>query len=216
MNSASAGYHIPSSTESTMIPDFPHLKRRVNTRLLRFVRQQMPIVAPLLRDVLSYTQHEGRRGELTRADTSSDTTQLEAAQFRFELPKDEMRTLDFGSLKRRLTELAEQIAAHRSQLMLTRVGEAAAAVGNEVDAGGELKPEHLLEVMRKVHVDFDPVTNKPKPGFAWVMHPETATKVIAKAQEWEKDPTFIAELNRVEDQQREEWRAREARRKLAG
>jgi hypothetical protein len=126
-----------------------------------------------------------------------------------------MRTLDLPSLKRRLAELAEQIAAYRSRLMLMRVGEAAAAAGNEVKAGGELKPEHLLEAMRNVHVDFDPVTNKPKPGLSWVMHPDTATKLIAKMQEWEKDPTFMAELNQIEDQQREEWRAREARRKLA-
>lgn len=198
-----------------MLPDFPHLKRRVNTRLLRFVREQVPILAPLLRDVSSYTQHEGRRGDLTRADASTDTTLFEAAQFRFELPREEMRGFDLESLRRRLTELAGQIAAHQSQLMLTRVGEAAAAVGNEVNVGGELKPEHFLEMMRKVHVDFDPVTNKPKPGFSWVMHPDTATKVIAKVQEWEKDSTFMAELSRIEDQQREEWRAREARRILA-
>jgi len=198
-----------------VLPDFPDLKRRVNTRLLRFVREQVPIVAPLLRDVSAYTQHEGRRGELTRADASTDTTLFKAAHFRFELPKEEMHTIDLASLRRRLIELAEQIAAHQSHLMLTRVGEAAAAVGNEVNVGGELKPEHLLDVMRKVHVDFDPATNKPKPGFSWVMHPDTATKVIAKVQEWEKDPAFMAELSRIEDQQREAWRAREARRILA-
>ncbi len=211
--SASAEIVLPMQDD--MLPDFPHLKRRVNTRLLRFVREQVPALAPLLRDVSSYMQHEGSRGDLIRADESRDSTTFEAAHFEFELPKEEMRVLDIEALKRRLMELAEQLAAHQSRLMLTRVGEAATAVGNEVNAGGDLRPEHVLEVMRKLQVDFDPLTNKPKPGRAWVMHPDTAAKVVAKMQQWEKDPLFIAELNRIEDQQREDWRAREARRILA-
>lgn len=198
-----------------MLPDYPDLKAKAGARLMQFVRSQVPRIAPFLREVTSYAQHEGKRGHLTRADQSTDTIHFPGTQISVEMSRDDMRSLDAAGLRRHLLSLAEQAAEHQAKLLLTRVGEAAASVGNEIDAGGELKPEHLLEMLRKVQTDFDPVTGHRKPGQMWVMHPDMAKKVLPKVQEWEKDPDIITELVRIEDEQREQWRAREARRILA-
>jgi hypothetical protein len=197
-----------------MLPEFPELKRKLNRLLARMLREQLPLVAPLLEDISTFTQHEGKRGELTRADSSTDSTDFEIARIGVEISKDDMRVFSPEKIRRRIRDFAEQLAEHQSRLMLTRVGEAAAAVGNSVDAKGELKPEHLLDAMRSIHVDFDPETLKPKPGLKFVLHPDTAAKLMPKVKEWEQDPAIIAELQKIEDHQREEWRAREARRTL--
>ena len=63
-------------------------------------------------------------------------------------------------------------------------------------------------------MDFDPQTLQPKPGWVWVMHPNMAASVIPKVNEWEKDPTFNAKRERIMVVKREEWRDREANRKL--
>lgn len=198
-----------------MLPDFPCLKNRVNRQLLLFVKAQIPVVTPLLRDVSSFVQHEGVQTAMTRADDSHEAIDYARGEFKFTIPTEEMRTFDMDALRTRLVQLAEQIGEHQSKLMLARISEAAESVGNTINANGEFKPEHLLDILRKVHVDFDPTTGKRRPGFSWVMHPDTADKVLAKVSAWESDQDFRRELQRVEDEQREAWRAREARRKLA-
>jgi hypothetical protein len=198
-----------------MLPDFPDLKRRTNNRLSQFIRAQVPQVAPLLSDVATYIQHEGRAGGLTREDSSYDETELKGEPFPLALSREEMKTMDGDVLRIRLIELAKQIAEYQTKLMLSRVSEAVDSVGNSVSTGGELRPEHLLEALQKVHIDFDPVTEERKPGFKWVMHPDTAKAVMAKVTEWEKDQSFQDEMERIEKKQKEDWRAREARRTLA-
>lgn len=74
----------------------------------------------------------------------------------------------------------------------------------------------ILEIFRTVEMEFDPKTLQLLPGFQFVMHPETAAKVVPKIQEWEKDPEFKAKHERIMERKREEWRDREARRKLVG
>ena len=69
-------------------------------------------------------------------------------------------------------------------------------------------------MFRKVEMDFDPQTLQPKPGFVFVMHPDTAASMVPKVKEWEKDPTIKAEYERIIAVKREEWRDREANRKL--
>ena len=100
--------------------------------------------------------------------------------------------------------------------MLEVVEEAAEEVGNVVHADGELTQDKYLEIFRTIDMDFDPTTLKLAPGFRWVMHPDMAARVVPKVQEWEKDPAFNAKYERIMATKREEWRDREARRKLVG
>ncbi len=59
---------------------------------------------------------------------------------------------------------------------------------------------------RNVDMDFDPETLMPKPGFMWVMHPDTAATVVPKAKEWEKDPASQRRYEPILSTKREEWR----------
>lgn len=197
-----------------MLPDFPGLKNRISGQLLRFVRAQIPILEPALSNAAAYRQHEGRDTLMERADGSSESLDYPRAEFKLQMSKAEMRTLDMNALRAQLVGLAQQIAEHQSGMMFARIAEAAEAVGNTVATGGELKPEHILEMMRQIQTDFDPITEERKPGLAWVMHPDMAEKVRAKVSAWERDPNFTEAVRRAEEEQREAWRAREARRKL--
>lgn len=198
-----------------MLPDYPELKAKASARLIQFVRAQVPQIAPLLREISSYAQHEGKHGHLTRADKSTDTVSFPGTQIRITISQEEMRVFDIGALRAHLISMAEQMAEYQMTMMLSRVGEAAASVGNSIAVGGELTADHLLEALRRVQTDFDPSTGTRLPGQAWVMHPDQAARLIPKIQEWERDPSIIAELAKIEDIHREEWRAREARRILA-
>jgi hypothetical protein len=126
-----------------------------------------------------------------------------------------MRQFDMQAIQRKLIELARRVGEAQAKRMLEVAGEAADSVGNAVHADGELTPDKFLEVFRRVQMDFDPDTLQPGRDFVWVMHPDTAASVVPKIKEWENDPVFNARYEAIISLKREEWRDREASRKLA-
>jgi hypothetical protein len=200
-----------------VLPDFVRVKRIMNRRLLRWLETQISATNPLIQNVSRFSQHEGKMTTLHRADDSKSDINFREAGAEFTQGRAEMRQFDIEAIKRKLLEVARSMGEQQSKRMLELVNEAATESGNVVNAGGqELTADHLFEMLRKVQMDFDPRTGNPTPGFTWVMHPDMAAKVIPKIKEWEKDPAFNAEHERIMSEKREEWRAREANRKLVG
>ena len=193
-----------------MLPDFTRVKTRTNRDLGRWVRQQIPIVAPLLKGVATFQQHEGRTSTIVREDGSEDPTDYHTISGESVMNRDEMKRFDLEVVHQKLRELAIQIGQAQTQGLLKAVEKAANSVGNVVHAGGKLTPDKYLEVFRKIEMDFDPQTLQPTVGHVQVMHPDMATKV----KEWEKNPVFKAEFEQIMAVKREEWRDREANRKL--
>lgn len=197
-----------------MLPDFKKAKDRAHRDLLRWVRRSIPAVTPLIQGVATVRQHEGRSGSIVRPDETRDTIDYQPQSFELALSRDEMKRSDLRILQEKLKTLSEQIGQAQTKRMLQVAGEAADSVGNVVHADGNLTQDHFLEMLRRVQMDFDPETLQPAPGFFWVMHPDTAASIIPKVKEWEKDPEFNARYERVMEEKREEWRDREADRKL--
>lgn len=109
--------------------------------------------------------------------------------------------------------MAEQFAEQQAKLMFTRISEAVEQVGNVVSAGDRGLNEAFLDMQRRLDVDFDPDTLEPK-NQVLVIHPDEADKFMSEAAKWEKDPDFVAEMEKIRQQQIEAWRARENHRKL--
>ena len=197
-----------------MLPDFTRIKTRVNRDLLRWVRRQIPAVAPLMQGVATFHQHEGKVGKIVREDESEDSIDYCPVSCEFVLNREEMKHFDLKTIQQKLIEVANEIGQAQTQQMLAAAGEAAESVGNVVRTDGELTPDKFLDVFRQVEMDFDPQTLRPKPGSTFVMHPETAASMVPKVKEWEKDPMLKAEYERIIAVKREDWRDREANRKL--
>lgn len=199
---------------NSMLPDFTRVKTRINRNLGRWVRQQIPIEAPLLKGVATFRQHEGRTSTIVRENGSEDPTDYQTFTGESVMNRDEMKRFDGETFHQKLRELAIQIGEAQTQGLLKAAGEAADSVGNVVRTGGELTPDKFFEVYRTVEMDFDPQTLQPTPGFVWVMHPDVAASVVQKVREWEKNPAFKAKFEKIMAAKREEWRDREANRKL--
>ena len=167
-----------------------------------------------MQGVATFRQHEGKTGMIVRADKSEDSMDYRLVSCESVLNREEMKRFDSKVLLEKLTEFANQIGQAQTQHLLKAAEKAADSVGNVVHACGELTPEKYLEVFRQVEMDFDAQTLQLKPGFVWVMHPDMAASVVPKVKEWEKDPAFKAEYEQIMTMKREEWRDREANRKL--
>jgi hypothetical protein len=198
-----------------MLPDFPEAKAMMQSQLLKWVRAQIPIISPILGQISHYTQHEGRRSELVREDRSVAETTMSAFRGSITFSRDEMRSFDLHSIQEKFQTLAEELATHQSTTLLKSVAEAAESVGNTVDGEGKpLTQEKFLDLFRKVQMEFDPVTEKVSAGFQFVMHPDTAAKVVPLVKEWEQDAEFVRRHEEIMEQQRTAWRVRESRRTL--
>lgn len=197
-----------------MLPDFTVVKARVNRDLSRWANQQIRTIEPLLDGVSTIQQHEGKAGRIVRTNESEAPIDYRSVSTEFVQKREELKHSDIKTIQEKLLKGANEIAQAQVRHMLAAAGEAAESVGNVVDAGGELTPDKFLDVFRKIEMDFDPHTLQPSPGSIFVMHPETAASVAPKVKQWEKDPEFKAEYERIIAANREEWRDREADRKL--
>ncbi len=159
-------------------------------------------------------QHEGRAGRFFRADGSQHSFDYCAISGETTLDREEMKHFNPTTILKKLNEVIYQVAKGQTRQMTKVAQESAESAGNVIDADGKLTPETYLDMFRQVEVDFDPRTLKLSPSFTIVMHPETAAWVMPKVKEWEKDPSFRSEYQRIIAMKREEWRGREANRKL--
>ena len=198
-----------------MLPDYRKIKARVQREFMKWAQSQIPVASPLLKGIAKFRQHEGRIGRLRRVDQSESTIDYGRSESEFSLTREEMRTFDVAAIQRKLLKVAEDFGNDQTKRLLEVATQAADESGNFVDGQGEeLSPSQVFEMLRRVHMDFDPVTLQPKPGMSFVMHPDMATRILPRMAAWDRDPEFNAEYQRIIDQKREEWRAREARRKL--
>src|SRR6266849_1523743 len=167
----------PRGRGDQMLPDLATVKRRANRDLLRWVRLQVPVLTPLIQGIGTFRQHEGRLLRMVRRDESEDTSGLRQSEFSLALEREDMRRFDLVAIQKKLSQLAKEMGDDQAKRLLEVVGQAADSVGNVVHAGGEPKPDHFFEILRRVEMDFDAKTLQPVPGFMWVMHPDTAAKL---------------------------------------
>jgi hypothetical protein len=205
---------MPAIPDITMLPDFTKVKSRANRNLLRWVRHQIPAVTPLIQGITTFRQHEGKAGTIVRTDKSEAGIDYRQSEFEFVIDRNEMRTLDFPAIHQKLADLAKRVGADQERQLLELAAKDAESAGNVVHAGGEFTPDDLLEVIRRVPEDFDPETLQPEPGAVFVLHPETAAKILPMVKQWEQDPEFKRKLEEIRNRKLEEWRDREANRKL--
>jgi hypothetical protein len=197
-----------------MFPDFPEYKSRIQKLLLRRVQHAIKEIAPVLGEIHTFRQHEGNSGVLARSDGSTDVMDFPEITSELKLSHEEMKSLSLEQVAERLQSVARDFASAQMKLMVKKVSEAADTVGNTVSAGGgDFTPELFFEMIRKIHIDFDPETGAPQfPTF--LVHPSQGDKLRNKLEQWSSNPELHTEYTKILQTKFEEWRAREDLRKL--
>jgi len=196
-----------------VLPDFPQVKKKILQQIAGAINQY-PKQDQFLGSMSRLVQHEGDRTTLEREDGS--TSIIDYAE-----PIEAVATLSTEDIRRHgpvatqkvVRELARDIAQGLAQRAIKKFEEATDEVGNTVDAKGEpFSAELHLEVLRKLRLTFADDGTWVIPQLA--AHPKHKDKIEAVLREAGKDPAFVAERDKIVNQQREEWRAREANRRL--
>jgi hypothetical protein len=199
-----------------LLPDFHSVKALLNRRALNYMRTYMDKADPVIRQIRKTIQHEGHLHSYTTVGGERrEMAYNNALEGRIEFSREERTSgkLTVQEVFGRLQKAADDMVGQAARHMYEMIGRAATEAGNRVSGGGgPMTIDLFLEAIERMEVDFDEETDKPT--FQLVMGPEQAAKTKQLADEWESNSEYSARHDALMKRKREEWHAREARRKL--
>lgn len=151
-------------------------------------------------------EYEGELNEETKLEEISGTATI--------LPE-ELKKDGKTALKKALDGAAEEIAKKQAGMVLKELNESTAKSGNVVDGGGKpLSFELVMKAMKKIVIDFDGEGN-PRLS-TLLVHPSQRPRIEKMIEDMRTDQDKQKQWEDLLREKREEWRGREADRKLVG
>jgi len=198
-----------------MIPDFAVLKEELNGAITRFMRDRFKFHQGPLSDVPQGRIFEGRRNIIVREDGSEDETKMQELSAETRISADEIRELHLPKLLQKLDDSVKEMAAAQAQHFYQTMSEGVEKVGNTIDGGGQpLTAELFLQAMEKIWIDFNADSSPQMPEVH--ISPNQTDNVKRMIERLESEPHLKRRFDQIMLKKREEWRAREADRKLVG
>jgi len=197
-----------------MLPDFPRLKERL-LRLTWFEHRGRIQADDLIGAIRAVPYFEGRGFATGDVDGHVEHTKAEVMAFPYEIERSAIIERGLDALRESLAKMTALQIQAMHEMLLRKSGEAAAKVGNRVDAGGQpFSAELYFKVLETVEIDFDELGRPDIAAMRMVMHPDQAERVRVLMDQWQEDESFQQRYKEIMLKKRDEWRDRESNRKL--
>ena len=196
-----------------MLPDFVQVKQRVHELLMHFMQGRVRHHLGFMSQVPRVVIPEGQHNRLVRSDGSVDDTKLRRIQGSEEISTDPKKGLHFDEVLQKLDAIAKQMADEQQRQMFARINEVTEKTGNVTKAPlKDFGLKHLNDMLEKMQIDFDEKGEPRLPSM--VCGPKMADSIMARREEIEADVGEKARKAEILDLKKEEFRARESRRRL--
>lgn len=195
-----------------MLPDFPETKILFNRFFRTYMRQRAREISPYGAVQTRYF-HEGRAMKITRADQSESTSDMEQLSVLFEIKHDEIENLTLQKAIAKhdamIVEMVQKQTNFIRERMSSEIPESQCldAKGRRFDA------QTVLDVLEKMQIEFYP---DGTPHEIFLDPPPTPETMAAVDKEFESNAELKMKFDKMMEKKKEEWRAREADRKLVG
>ncbi len=200
---------------TAVLPDFPEPKAKANELLLKRFDQTRRSELGIFDEMQQMVLPEGDRLLFVSEDGVEREVSFVPVQAKFSIPAAELPTLTLEQVAAKIDQAAKQMAKQQHERILKEFTRAVQAVGNELDAKRQpFEPEHILKNLERLHIDFDQSGNARLPKL--IVHPDMEPRAKRVLERLEMDPVLRKRLAEIIAMKREEWRARESRRKLVG
>ncbi len=197
-----------------MLPDFPETKATILSDAHGTIQRMIHAQHPVLAEIKSYIQHEGRAMRYEQVGYGEKRQELEAHSFPVEIKVEEVPTLFGNALTEKLRKLADAVGERQMTILLAKHEEATLMTGNRFDAGGRpMNGDLLLQMTETLPIDFD-LSGNILPSSTFLTHPDMMPVYKAAIEEIENDPELQARHRDNVSKQYNEWLDRENRRKL--
>ena len=158
---------------------------------------------------------EGKSTAIIRSSGEKDSVKMVTAGSTIELKAEEISKLTLQKVIELIDNAALEIAKQKERLAIDTLNEVTNKTGNIVSGAGKpLSADNIIEVMEKISLDFN-----AKGEAEWstiVVHPDMGDALKRAIDVLDTEPTTKQRLEAVLLKKREEWRGREASRKLVG
>jgi hypothetical protein len=191
-----------------MLPDFPESKREIHKKLVQLTERLEREKAPLLAQIKSFAQHEGKVHSYDRIGAKPVSEGYEELKVPLTITFSEVPDLVGDRLLAKIDAMATVLATTRMEMFRRKFDEVTREVGNALDAkGAPFTQDMFFRMLERVDMEFGPDN---QPTTTWHTTPEL-TKVY---ESWQTDPSFRARYEEILDRKRDAWRDRESDRKL--
>jgi len=195
-----------------MLPDFPETKKLILSRITKEIDRLEKIKDPVLADIKRVVQHEGISMKFDQVGYGKKVQDAEQHSVEFHIKSEEVPDLYGANLDRKIDELAQKTSSLKMKSFFARVDEATEQTGKKVDAQGKTPDgSMLLDILELAEEDFD---SAGESKMKWVLHPAMVPALQKAAKEIEDDPELSRRQREINARHREQWLARENRRKL--
>jgi hypothetical protein len=196
-----------------MIPDFPVQKERLLKFWDYYIGKKQKQILGIFANIPTYTHHEGETWEIIRVDGSSSESTYNKFVTVFSIPNSDLPNLTPPKIAKMLDSVVEDLAKQQHEKFFEEILKATEKAGTNVNAKGQpLTKELFLEGLNRIDLSFDQEGKLIPPTI--IMHPDAWDKYNKEITNWEKDPKFRFRYQEIINRKREEWYARESRRKL--
>lgn len=198
-----------------MLPDFSTTKPALVRHLHRFLNERVDTHMGPFAGVPRSTYFEGDTHSVKRTPSQTESTSpFEEASSKLLVHGHEVPTLSLRDIYERLDGIAQDVASQMATYFYQTISQAVEEVGNDVKADGPITPDLLLEALERLQIDFDRFGQPSLPQIH--VHPKMAQRLQDSILQMMTDPRYRDKYQYVLTTQRENWRAREAGRKLVG
>lgn len=158
--------------------------------------------------------NEGKRWRISRADGSVSESELREVSHEVEIPMKDVPNTDFESVLRIANEIAEGFKKSASEDLFKTLDH---ELPDSQKVDGPVRPfdhEHFFEALEKMAIDFDE-TGEPV-GLGMMVHPSVMPRLKQLDEEFKNSPELQARHDAIIKKKYEEFREREAGRRLVG
>lgn len=195
-----------------MLPDFPGIKVRLREALDRLM-DDMVYNDPILSQIRREHHFEGHRMSMEPEGGETQDSGYREVTGTQEIKAEDVIQRGILVYVEHLDTLAEEMRAQIKKFLFEDIDRITHQTGNVVDVEGkEFSLDHYLELLGKIHMDFDDEGNPIFPDH--IAHPDTARMLETKLREWLQDSESSKKIHMALEAKRKEWDARESHRQL--
>ena len=196
-----------------MLPDFPETKRLFSRFFQTYMRRKMRQMSPFgMVQVRHY--HDGHAMKVVRDDQSESKSDMQRLSTELYVKLDEIEGLTLSKVIQKYDVMIADMVRKQANFVRERIS-SEMPERQTVDAKGrKLDAELVLEMKEKMQIQFNPDGTQQEIFFDG--HLFTPEAMAAVEQEFQNSPELQKRHEDLMTKKREEWRAREADRKLVG
>jgi hypothetical protein len=158
--------------------------------------------------------HEGRGMKVIRADDSESDTEVQQLSSEMEIRFDEIPELTFDKAIAKFDEMILDMVRKQTGLTLDRLNQDIPPTQTVDAKGKKLDAEIILEMLETIQLEFYPDGRQQELHVVGALF--TPERMKAVDEQFQNSPELQKRRDELIAKKKEEWRAREANRKLVG